>query len=176
MEGLINPKWSDLNIPYFIWKDYPICCVAGIQFIEEESRIFGIKEKIVQLDGIANNIINSLANISDGNKDNLLTDIKNKKKLLADLLIKYNEIEKKFIEEDKFYREELFETYRNKYLSTSFFSFADKKIYLSSMVEIQISLKDKFDDFCEAYYNIRNDFFQINNYIIKFKQLINKDF
>lgn len=76
----------------------------------------------------------------------------------------------------KFYREELFETYRNKYLSTSFFSFADKKIYLSSMVEIQISLKDKFDDFCEAYYNIRNDFFQINNYIIKFKQLINKDF
>ena len=114
MEGLINPKWSDLNIPYFIWKDYPLCCVAGIQFIEEESRIFGIKEKIVQLDGIANNIINSLANISDGNKDNLLTDIKNKKKLLADLLIKYNEIEKKFIEEDKFYREELFETYRNK--------------------------------------------------------------
>lgn len=44
------------------------------------------------------------------------------------------------------------------------------------MFEIQILLKDKFDDFCEAYYNIRNEFFKINNYIIKFKQLINKDF
>ena len=175
MEGLINPKRSDLNIPYFIFDDYSICDVAGIKFVEKESQKFGIKEKIEKLDLIVDNIINKLENLSSENKESFISNIKNKKNILKDLLSKYRAIEKKYIEDDQFYRENLFEFYKNKYDVAPLFSFADKRLYFASMIDIQILLKKKFEDFCEQYYNIRNEFFEINDYLLKIKKLFKID-
>ena len=75
MKGLINPKRSDLNILYFIFDEYSICDMAGIKFVQKESQIFGIKEKIEKLDGIADNIINKLENISSENKESFISTI-----------------------------------------------------------------------------------------------------
>ena len=43
------------------------------------------------------------------------------------------------------------------------------------MLNIQLLLKQKFDDFRDSYDNLRNEFFEINNYIIKIKKLLNYD-
>ena len=97
MKGLINPKRSDLNIPYFIFDYYSICDVAGNKFVQKESLIFGIKEKIEKLDGISNNIINKLENIFSENKESFISTIKNKKNILKDLLLIYKTIEKNIL-------------------------------------------------------------------------------
>ena len=141
MEGLINPKSSDLDIPYIIFDDNPICCVAGIKFVQRESQNFGINEKIDKLDGIANNIINKLENISSENKESFISTIKNKKNILKNLLLKYKTIEKQFIEDDQFYRENLFEFYKNKYDDAPLFSFAEKRLFFANMIDIQILIK-----------------------------------
>ena len=94
-----------------------------------------------------------------------------KKNMLADLSQKYKEKEKNYIEADKFYREELFIFYRIKYNNTSEFAFSESKMYLSIMNDIQSLLRDKFRGFLNDYQDIRNSFFDINNYIIKIKKL-----
>ena len=43
------------------------------------------------------------------------------------------------------------------------------------MIDIQKLLKKKFEDFCKQYYNIRNEFFEINDYLLKIKKLFNID-
>ena len=96
-----------------------------------------------------------------------------KKDNLEDLLQKYKEKEKNYIETDKFYREELFVFYRIKYNNTSEFAFSESKMYLSIMNDIQSILRDKFLSFVNDYNDIRNAFFDINNYIIKIKKLFN---
>ena len=83
-----------------------------------------------------------------------------------------SKIEKSYTEEDKFYRENLFEFYRNKYYYSSIFSFSQRKICMDNMNEIQILLSKKFFQYCDNY-GIRNNFFEINNYIIKIKKLFN---
>ena len=173
MEGLINPEWSDLDPIYIIWKDEPSCATTGIWFVEREYRIFGIKEKIKNLEGIIDKIMNVLKNITYDNKENLFESIQTKKKMLEDLLLQYNKLEKNYIEFDKYYRQTLFKFYSYKYYYSPLFAFKEKRTYLSIMNDIQILIKKEFESFCDNYYIIRNSFFDINNYIIKVKKLFN---
>ena len=151
MEDLVNPLFSDLPHYYPIYENEFICCVQGIWFVEREQNHFDIKGKIKKLDGIINNIMNKLNNISYDNKENLFDTMTTKKNILADLLQKYKEKEKNYIEADKFYREELFEFYRIKYNNTSELAFSESKMYLSIMNDIQSLLRDKFRGFLNDY-------------------------
>ena len=171
MEDLVNPLFSDLPDYYPIYENKVRCCAQGIWFVEREHKHFDIKRKIEKLDGIINNIMNKLNNISYDNKENLFDTMTTKKNMLADLSQKYKEKEKNYIEADKFYREELFIFYRIKYNNTSEFAFSESKMYLSIMNDIQSLLRDKFRGFLNDYQDIRNSFFDINNYIIKIKKL-----
>ena len=171
MEDLVNPLFSDLPDYYPIYENEVRCCAQGIWFGEREHKHFDIKGKIEKLDGIINNIMNKLNNISYDNKENLFDTMTTKKNMLADLSQKYKEKEKNYIEADKFYREELFIFYRIKYNNTSEFAFSESKMYLSIMNDIQSLLRDKFRGFLNDYQDIRNSFFDINNYIIKIKKL-----
>ena len=173
MEDVVNPLYSDLPDYYPIYENELRCCVEGIWYVEREHKHFDIKGKIEKLDGIINNIMDKLNNISYDNKENLFNTMKTKKNMLADLLQKYKEKEKNYIETDKFYREELFVFYRIKYNNTSEFAFSESKMYLSIMNDIQSILRDKFLSFLNDYNDIRNAFFDINNYIIKIKKLFN---
>ena len=175
MEDLINPEWSDLNINYSIFKDEIICCVAGIVFVENESKHFDIRNKIKKLEEVINNSIIQIKNVSYENKESLIENMNEKKAMLENLLNKYEELEKNFTETDQYYRENLFKFYSNKYDHTSIFSFSERKLLLSVMNEIQILLKKKFDDFLYDYFNLRNAFFDINNYIIKVKKLFQNE-
>ena len=174
MEGLINPNQSDLkNIHYFLWLDELICCVEGIWYIEHEETNFGIENKIQRLDEIINHIVYALDNISYDDKPNLIKTIRTKQNSLSDLLKRYREIKQKYIDFDFYYREKLFEEYKTKYFNASFFVFTEKKLCMSVMNDIKICLKKKFDDFLLNYFDLRNSFFDINNYILKIKKLFN---
>ena len=174
MEGLYNPHYSDINqIYYSLYLDSISCTSAGIWYLERESRFFGIKELIRRLGGIINKILFKLDGMLYDTKENMRKILHEKEDLLIELFFQYEEIEKIYTEEDKFYRENLFEFYRNKYYYSSFFSFSERKICMANMNEIQILLRKKFFQYCDKYYRIRNNFFEINNYIIKIKKLFN---
>ena len=93
--------------------------------------------------------------------------------MLANLLKQYNDIEKDYIEFDKYYRKELFEFYTIEYENTWFFDFAKKRMYLSILNELQIIIKNKFYEYFNNYLSIRESFFKINNYFINLKILYN---
>lgn len=175
MEGLVNPKESDLKkIHYIIWKDEPICSGEGLWYIEYDERNFGIEAKITKLNEIMTSVLSALNNISDDNKENLINTIKTKQDLLADILKSYKEIKNDFIQFDSYYRKQLFDnTYKIKYWEASFFSFAEKNLCMSIMNDIQIQLKKAFEKFLFKYFDLRNNFFNINNYIIKIIKLFN---
>ena len=99
--------------------------------------------------------------------------IKQKQDCLKGLSTKYKDIKNKFIENDIYYREKLFEFYRNCYHNASTFAFSEKKKYLSIMNDIQWILKEKFLNFLDDYTIILKEFFEINNYFIKIKKLYN---
>ena len=174
MEGLVNPNESDLKeINYDMNIDRPICSVEGIWYVEQEERKFGIEEKIKKLNNLINVLLDSLNNISYNNKENLINTIKTKQNLLNQLLKRYENIKKSFIEYDSYYRKNLFFEYNIKYWNASIFSSDESKICLSVMNDIQIRLKKRFENFLFDYFDLRNSFFDINNYIIKVKKLFN---
>jgi len=176
MENLVNPTRSELYKPYYIYTDDPICDVSGIMFVEREPRIFGLEEKISKLTGIIDDIKNALNDIVYEDKDNLHKTLTTKKNLLGDILTRYKKIEKQYIEDDDYFRRKLFSFYSGKHYFTSIFALSERRMYSSCMLNIQLLLKQKFDDFRDSYDNLRNEFFEINNYIIKIKKLINIDF
>lgn len=176
MEGLVNPNESDLkNIHYFLWLDDINCCVAGIYYVEHEESDFGIEEKIRRLNEIINHILDALDNITYEDKENLIKTIKAQQDLLPSLLKRYQDKKKSYIEFDSYYRENLFQVYITKYLNAPLLAFTQRKICLSVTNDIQIRLKAKFEEFLFDYFDLRNSFFNINNYILKIKKLFNID-
>lgn len=93
--------------------------------------------------------------------------------MLDDLLNQYNKLEKNYIEFDKYNREQLFEFYKREYENTWIFEFEKRKMYLTIMFDIQMIIKDKFNEFFNTYKKIRESFFRINNFIINLKKLYN---
>lgn len=171
MEELVNPYWYDLDTNYPLFLDETICAVHGIFIVEREHLNFDIKGKMKKLDEIIDEVIIKLNNIVYENKDNLLETIKTKKNTLANLLIKYEDLQRNYTEIDKYYRENLFEFYKSKYDNSTIFAFSERKKYLSIMNDIQLLLKKKFDSYLNDYFKLRNSFFEINNYMIKVKIL-----
>ena len=98
MEDLINPECSDLNPVYIIFKDETFCCVTGIWFVERECNNFNIKDKIIKLNEIIDNIINQLKHIAYDNKESLIENLKIKKINLENLLDKYKNLENNYNE------------------------------------------------------------------------------
>ena len=175
MEDLVNPFDSDIkNKVYIIFNDGENCSNQGIFFVETEDWNFNIKDKINKLDAIIANLLTKVIETpNQENRENLIKKKKKKKNILADILKQYNELEKNYIEFDKYHRENLFEFYKNKYQNAWFFDVAEKRMYLSIIKNIEIIIGNKFDEFCKDYVKIRNSFFEINNYIIKLKKLYN---
>ena len=70
--------------------------------------------------------MNKLNDITDENKENYINTIKAKQNDLLKLSTEYRKIENKFFENDKYYRENLFEFYQKKYFNSPLFAFAEK--------------------------------------------------
>ena len=172
MEGLknISQSYIDNIAMHAVWIDFPDCSVGGIWFVEREPVFFGIEDKITKLDEIIKKVLDRMKTLSEDNKDYYINTIKIKQKHLSQLASKYREISKKFIENDAFYRENLFEQYKKKYNNSDF---AERRTCLSVMNGIQILMKEKFTEYCNEYNNIRDSFFEINNFIVKVKKLFN---
>ena len=174
MEGLTNPYYSDIKqILYPLYRYMDKCSLAGMWHLQRESRFFGIKELIIRLGGIINKISLKLDCIEYENKENVKKILLEKEELLIELFFQYEEIEKNYTEDDKFFRENLFEFYKKKYKNCSYFSFSKMKFLMYTMNDIQAQLRKKFFQYCDKYCQIRNNFFEINNYIIKIKKLFN---
>lgn len=175
MEGLknISQSYIDNIAMHVIWIDATECCNGGMWFVEREPRHFGIEDKITKLDEIIKKVLDRIKTLSEDNKDYFINTIKIKQNHLATLASKYREISKKFIENDSFYREYLFELYKKKYNNYHLLDFAERRTCLSVMNGIQILMKEKFTEYCNEYNNIRDSFFEINNFIIKVKKLFN---
>ena len=147
MEGLSNPYYSDIKEIYYpLNLNKAFCSSAGIWYLERE-----VEE----------------------NKEITKKLLQEKEELLIELIFQFEEIEKKYTEEDKYFREDLFEFYAIKYRNLSIFSFLEKKVLMDAMNEIQTQLRKTFFLYVDKYYQIRNNFFEINNYIIKVKRLFN---
>ena len=145
MEGLKNPYYSDINqILYPIYSYEANCCLAEMWHLQRESRFFGIKELIIRLGGIINKILLKLDCIEYENKENMKKILHEKEELLIELFFQYEEIEKNYTEDDKFFRENLFEFYKKKYDNCSYFSFSEMKFLMDTMNDIQIQLRKKF--------------------------------
>ena len=170
MEGIINTYKSNPKVHYTIFKDYMLCSLDGIWFIEHES--FQLEKKIEKLEPIIIKVLGELKNIDFDNKKNIIDAIYEKKDLLKDILIKVKEIKKQYLEYDNFYRIKLFEYYKKEYKNIIFDIFKKQK-YLSIGIDIQILLKNKFFDFFNNYVTLIDKFIDINNYIYKVKILFN---
>ena len=175
MEGLIDPyNFEFEQISYIIYKDEARCSIKGIWFVEREPYNFNIKEKINKLNEIIDNFLNKLINEpNQETKKNHIKMLEEKKSILTDLLNQYNELENNYIEFDKYNREQLFEFYKMEYERTWIFEFAKRKMYMAIMLNIQMIIKNKFNEFFNTYKKIRESFFRINNFIINIKKLYN---
>ena len=174
MEGLVNPHpVNTYNYTYDMNLDEPIISIMGIYFVESEKSIFGIKEKVEKLDSIINEILEVIIKAKNPNDDYIIKTIKEKQNCLKALPIKYKDIKNNFIENDKYYREELFEFYRKSYHNASSFAFSERNKCISIMNDIQRILREKFLIFYDDYTKILDEFFEINNYFIKIKKLYN---
>ena len=169
MEGLTNPYQSVSEVDYTIYEDCMRCSVEGIWFIENED--FNLEKKIKKLNSIINKVLNKLKDFDSDNKDNIINTVSEKQKLLKDILKEYEEIEEKYIEYDEFYREEVFQFYKNEYNDIVFDIFKKNKI-LSIGIDIQNLLMKKFFDFLSNYFVLIDKFIDINNYIVKVKILL----
>lgn len=177
MEGLTNPFHSDVNsFSYCIFKNEPFISVDGVWFIKHEPNKFGIESYIKKLQEIIHNVLNALEKVSYENKDTMINTIKEKDKLLENLLDKYKSIKQKYLENDKYFRKELFAHYSIKYEETPIFYFSESRKYLDIMNEIQSILYSKFKEFYGEFLDIIDSFFTINNYIIKIKKFFNFQF
>ena len=165
MEGLSNPYYSDIKEIYYpLNLNKAFCSSAGIWYLEREARFFGIKEIIIKLGGIINKLLFKLDSMVEENKEITKKLLQEKEELLIELIFQFEEIEKKYTEEDKYFREDLFEFYAIKYRNLSIFSFLEKKVLMDAMNEIQTQLRKTFFLYVDKYYQIRNNFFEINNH------------
>ena len=96
------------------------------------------------------------------NKENMKKILQEKEELLIELFFQYQEIEKNFTEDDKFFRENLFESYKKKYDNLSIFYSFEKKFLMDTMNDIQIQLKKNL-------FNIATNMFKLE---IIFSRLI----
>ena len=100
----------------------------------------------------------------------MVNNIKENKKLLKELLVKYNEIKEEYLQFDKFYND-LFDFHLDSLIAKNI---GDEWTRLTAIMNnIQIIMRDKFFDFRQRYFAIRNSFFDINQYIIKIKKMFN---
>lgn len=176
MEDLINPYWSDiLEEKYCFWTDERFLSCQGIDFVEGENKHFDLEGKINTLIKKIDEILERLNKSTFDNKNEHIKAINTKKNDLQKLLLKYEDIKQSFIQTDKLYRDDFFEFYNRKYERTALFAFSERK-YLDIMNEIQHLLYNKFMEFGNEYFNIRNSFFVMNSYIIKIKKLFNFNF
>ena len=102
--------------------------------------------------------------------DELVNNIKEKKKQLKELLVNYNEIKEKYLQFDKFYND-LFDFHLDSLIAKNIGD--EWTRFTAIMNNIQIIIRDKFFDFRQSYYTIRNSFFEANSYIIKVKKMFN---
>ena len=162
MEGLSNPYYSDIKEIYYpLNLNKAFCSSAGIWYLEREARFFGIKEIIIKLGGIINKLLFKLDSMVEENKEITKKLLQEKEELLIELIFQFEEIEKKYTEEDKYFREDLFEFYAIKYRNLSIFSFLEKKVLMDAMNEIQTQLRKTFFLYVDKYYQIRNNFLYV---------------
>ena len=100
----------------------------------------------------------------------MINNITEKKKHLKNLLDNYNDAKEKYLQYDEFYSN-LFCSYLLRYADVYFMG--EEARFTAIMNNIQTLLRDKFFDFSQSYFTIRNSFFEANNYIIKVRKLFN---
>ena len=141
MEDL-NPREGIDKIYIQIFTEFPLCSITGLFFVQHEDRYFGFEQKVKQLDKIIDVILLRLNEIKDSNKENIIKIIHEKKNELNKILVKFTEIQKQYLENDKYYRD-LFEFYSRKYRYADVFAFDEKKKYMAIMIDIQKILSVK---------------------------------
>ena len=107
MEDIENPYWTDLNkVQQNVFQNWKIIDTGGKKFVLNEHKNFDLAGKIVKLDTIIDDILNKLNKEKYEYMDELVNKIKENKKLLKELLVKYNEIKEKYLQYlqfDEFY-------------------------------------------------------------------------
>ena len=171
MEDIENPYWTDLNkVQQNVFWNWKIINTGRKEFVLNEHKNFDLAGKIVKLDTIIDDILNKLKKEKYEYMDELVNKIKENKKLLKELLVKYNEIKEKYLQFDKFYNE-LFYFHLDSLIAKNIGD--EWTRFTAIMNNIQIIMRDKFFDFRQRYFAIRNSFFDINQYIIKIKKMFN---
>ena len=171
MEDIENPYWTDLNnVHQDVFWNWKTISEEGKRFVKNEHKKFDLAGKIVKLDAIIDDVLNKLKNEKYECKEELINNITEKKKLLKNLLDNYNDAKEKYLQYDEFYSN-LFYSYLLRYADVYFMD--EETRFTAIMNNIQTLLRDKFSDFSQSYFTIRNSFFEANNYIIKVRKLFN---
>lgn len=171
MEDIENPYWTDLNkVQQKIYWNWKITDTEGREFVLNEHNNFDLAGKIAKLDAIIDDVLNKLKKEKYEPMDELVNNIKEKKKQLKELLVNYNEIKEKYLQFDKFYND-LFDFHLDSLIAKNIGD--EWTRFTAIMNNIQIIIRDKFLDFRQSYYTIRNSFFEANSYIIKVKKMFN---
>lgn len=160
------------NVYIKIFTEFPFCSITGIIYVQNEDKFFGIEQKVKQLDKIIDVILLRLNEINDSSKENIIKTIHEKKKELNEILVKFAEIKKQYLENDKYYRG-LFDFYALKHARADGFEYDNKKKYMAIMIDIQKILSAKFDEFRDEYINLKKSFLKINDYLLKIEILFN---
>ena len=138
------------NVYIKIFTEFPFCSITGLIYVENEDKLFGIEQKVKQLDKIIDIIFLRL----------------------NEILVKFAKIKKQYLENDKYYRD-LFHFYAIKHSQADIFEFDNKKKYMAIMIDIQKTLSAKFDEFRDEYITLKKSFFKINDYLLKIELLFN---
>ena len=93
--------------------------------------------------------------------------------MLKELLSQFEEIKHTYLENDNYYGNKVFEFYKAKYYETTLLLFFQRNHYISIMNEIQVLLYKKFKELCQDYVKIRDDFFEINEFVIRIIKFFN---
>jgi hypothetical protein len=160
------------NVYIKIFTEFPFCSITGLIYVQDEDKLFGIEQKVKQLDKIIDIIFLRLNEIKDSSKENIIKTIREKKKELNEILVKFAKIKKQYLENDKYYRD-LFHFYAIKHSQADIFEFDNKKKYMAIMIDIQKTLSAKFDEFRDEYITLKKSFFKINDYLLKIELLFN---
>ena len=171
MEDIVNPYWTDLNeVHQYIFWNSAIIDIDGYLFVTNEHNKFDLAGKIAKLDAIIDDVLTKLKEEKYEYKEELTNNIKEKKKLLKELLANYNAAKEKYLQFDEFYRD-LFNFHLDKFIVKGF---ADEHKRLTQVMNnIQVLIREKFLDFRQNYFTIRNSFFEANKFIIKVRKLFN---
>ena len=171
MEDIENPYWTDLNkVQQKVFWNWKVIDEDGMKFVENEHNNFDLPGKIVKLDAIIDDVLNKLKKEKYESMDELVNNIKEKKKELNELLFNYNEVKEKYLQFDKFYKD-LFYFHLDNYIPAGIGD--ERERFTAIMNNIQILIRDKFNEFLQSYFSIRNSFFEANKYIIKVKKMFN---